>query len=49
MIRLAKKILTWSSTDSVDAFADLQRNIEDSEYFEDLVKLAEEVMSRRKN
>ena len=49
IIRLANKILTWSSNDSVDAFADLQRrNAEDSEYFEELVKLAEEVMSRRK-
>jgi len=49
IIRLAKKILTWSAKDSVGAFADLQRNTEDSEYFEDLVKLAEEVMSKRKN
>ena len=49
MIRLSKKILTWSAKDSVDTFADLQRNTEDSEYFEDLVKLAEEVMRKRKN
>ena len=49
MIRLAQKILTWSAKDSVEAFADLQRNTEDSEYFDDLVKLAEEVMSKRKN
>ena len=48
-IRLAKKILTWSTNDSVDAFADLQRNTEDSDSFNDLVKLAEEVMSKRKN
>jgi len=48
-IRLAKKILTWSSNDSVDAFADLQRNAEDSESFNDLVKLAKEVIDRRKN
>ena len=49
MIRLSRKILTWSSNDSMDAFADLQRRAEDLEHFDYLVKLAEEVMSRRKN
>ena len=48
-IRLSKKILTWSTNDSVDAFDDLQRNAEDSESFNDLVKLAKEVIGRRKN
>ena len=49
MIRLAKKNLTWSANGSVDAFADLQRNAEDSENFNDLAELAKEVTSRRKN
>ena len=49
IIRLAKKILTWSTSDSVDAFADLQKNAEDSESFNDLVELAKEVIGRRKN
>ena len=50
IIRLAKKILTWSENTSVDdVFADLQRKAMDSTIFKDLLKLAKEVMSRRKN
>ena len=50
MIRLARKILTWSENTSVeDVFADLQRKAKDSRIFEDLLKLAEDVISRRKN
>ena len=44
MIRLARKILTWSESNSVDVFTNLQRKAEDSEIFKDLLELAEEVM-----
>ena len=47
IIRLARKILTWSENTSMDVFAELQRKAKDSRIFEDLLRLAEEVMSRR--
>ena len=47
-IRLAWKILFWTKNDSADVFADLQKKAEDSEIFKDLVRFAEETMSKKK-
>ena len=47
-IRLARNILSWSETDSEDAFKRLNKIADESEIFQDLVDFAEQVMRNKK-
>ena len=48
-IRLARKILLWTGTDSEEVIANLHKRADDSDLLKDLVKFSDEIMCKNKN